>query len=112
MGPTRALPQRGRDLVGLGHVQRGTIDDTKGFPEIKSTPAYGQRDHHGAWTGSYLLGRWGAWAAASPLAGAGAAVCRLQRGLCLLLTRKQARRGLRRAAASSGDVRVLTRGSS
>lgn len=57
MGSTRALPQQGRDLVGLGHVQRGTIDDTKGFPEIKSTPAYGRREHGGARTRSYPVSR-------------------------------------------------------
>lgn len=55
MGTTRTLPQRGQRGVGfgLGHVQRGTIDDTKEFPEIKKTPAYARRENHGAHTGSY-----------------------------------------------------------
>ena len=112
MGSTRTLPQRGRDLVGLGHVQRGTIDDTKGFPEIKSTPAYGRREHRGAWTCSYPLGRWGA--RGGSVSAPGSRRRGLQSAVQLVLSADPAvgPAGTRaRATASSRDGRVLACGS-
>lgn len=41
-----APPQHGVGF-GLGHVQRGTIDETREFPEMKSTPAYTQEKNTG-----------------------------------------------------------------